>query len=79
MINLSNLKMILNDLSEDECVLFFSNVTELCLFNKNEHEYQFLGNIHACEVDLYIVNPRTNYRQVIDISCITHYRIMPMK
>ena len=80
MINVGTLKKILNDLSEDEIVLFFSNETELGLFNKKEHEYQFLGNqdnIH--DVDLYIVNSSTNYRHVLDISCITHYKIMPME
>lgn len=80
MINLSALKMMLNDLGEDEFVLFFSNEHELCLFNKKEHEYLFLGNLaHAWDVDLYIVNRSTNYRHVIDISCITHYKIMPSR
>ena len=79
MINIDSLEKILNDLSENEFVLFFSNETELGLFNKKEHEYHFLGNrCHIHDVDLYIVNSGLNYRYVIDISCITHYKIMPM-
>lgn len=77
MINVGTLERILNDLGENEIVLFYSNETELGLFNNEIHEYHFLGNLcHIHEVDLDIVSRDINSRCVIDISCITHYRIV---